>query len=440
MAKLWAIVRREYTERVRTKWFLWGSLVGPLFFSLMIFLPAYLARRGGPSAGTSDIVVIDATGRAMGARVAEAVRAAVQETAGGTTVATPRVRTVDAAGLSSAEALAARQVMRKERQGYLVLDAQTLAGDSAHYVGRNASSLADMNRVENAVRQAVLAYQLEAQGVSAARVDSLTRKRLQLGTERLTEKGRGRANEASITFAFTMAFLLYMAIVLYGQAVLRGVLEEKTSRVAEVVVSSVKPETLLAGKVIGVGAVGLTQMAIWVVVTGYIGSYAAPFLRAANNPMAARPSGATLAAAMPDISLGVILLIILFFLLGYTFYSSLYGAMGSTVNSEQEAQQALMPLFFLIIGSALLIQPVMMNPSSNLARVASIVPFSAPIIMPLRMSLVAVPPLEMALTIALLLAACVGAVWVAGRIYRVGLLMYGKRPTFGEMLRWVRAA
>jgi ABC-2 type transport system permease protein len=222
------------------------------------------------------------------------------------------------------------------------------------------------------------------------------------------------------------------------------VLEEKSTRVAEVVVSSVSPETLLAGKVIGVGAVGLTQQIIWVVATIYLGSFAAPIL-ARMVPATSATSVASGAAgmasmSMPDIHVTSLLLILVFFVLGYGVYSSLYAAVGATVNSEQEAQQALAPILVLVVASALLIQPVMLNPTSTLARVASMFPFSAPIIMPLRMSLVPIPPWEMAVAIVGLGVAFVAVIMIAARIYRIGLLMYGKRPTFRELARWVRQA
>ena len=142
--------------------------------------------------------------------------------------------------------------------------------------------------------------------------------------------------------------------------------------------------------------------------------------------------------SMPDVHIGSLLLILLFFILGYGVYSSLYAAVGSTVNSEQEAQQALAPILLLIVSSALFIQPAMLNPTSTLARVASMFPFSAPIIMPLRMSLVPIPPWEMAVAILGLIIAFIAVILLAARIYRVGLLMYGKRPTFAELARWVR--
>jgi ABC-2 type transport system permease protein len=146
------------------------------------------------------------------------------------------------------------------------------------------------------------------------------------------------------------------------------------------------------------------------------------------------------AMSMPDIHLASLLLILLFFVLGYGVYSSLYAAVGASVNSEQEAQQALAPILVLIIASALFSQPVMLNPTNTLARVASMFPLSAPIIMPLRMSLVPIPPWEMAVAVLGLVIAVVAVIWVAARIYRIGLLMYGKRPSFRELARWVRQA
>jgi ABC-2 type transport system permease protein len=301
-----------------------------------------------------------------------------------------------------------------------------------------------MRRLETALRQTTLAQRLEHATLNPALVDSLTRSRLVLTSERLTEQGRGSdaSRRANLVFAVAVAFLLYMSMILYGQTVLRGVLEEKSTRVAEVVVSSVSPETLLAGKVIGVGAVGLTQQIICVVGTVYLGSFLAPILARmapSTDSVAAAPGAGSMAAmSMPDIHITSLLLILVFFVLGYGVYSSLYAAAGATVNSEQEAQQALAPILVLVIASSLLIQPAMMNPTSTLARVASMFPFSAPIIMPLRMSLVPIPPWEMAVAVFGLVVAFVAVIWLAARIYRIGLLMYGKRPTFRELARWVR--
>jgi ABC-2 type transport system permease protein len=450
MDKLWAVIQREYLERVRTKWFVIATVVGPVLFAALLFVPAWLSLRNTSSKGTAEIVIIDATGVGLGERVKAALHSPGATAREPALTGNTQVRVVAPGEVTAAEQAATREVMQKRTQGYLVLDERSVRGDSAHYSGRNASSASDTRRLESAVRQAALVTRLEREGLDPGRIDSLTRPRLQLGTEQLSEQGRRSSGTANSIFAVAIAFLLYTSILLYGQNVLRSVIEEKQSRVAEVVVSSIKPETLLAGKVIGVGAVGLTQQIVWVLATAYIGSWVAPFLvrmgsapsgaPGADSLPAAAGGGPAIAASLPSVSAGTIALILTFFLLGFLFYSSLYAAVGSTVNSEQEAQQAVGPIMILVIGSAILIQPVMMNPASGLARVASILPFSAPIIMPLRMTLTSVPALDMVLSIGGLIVACVGAVWLAARIYRVGLLMYGKRPTVGEMMRWVRYA
>ena len=443
MAKLWAVIQREYLERVRTKWFVIATILGPVLFAALLFLPAYLAMRNSASRATADIVIVDATGVGLGERVRAALGTAGSSPREPALTGDTRVRVVPPSELAAAESLATREVMQKRAQGYLVLDAGSVRGDSAHYSGRNAASVTDTRRIEAAVRQAALAVRLEREGIDPARIDSLTRPRLRLGTEQLADRGRTGSGQANSIFAIAVAFLLYTSILLYGQNVLRSVIEEKQTRVAEVVVSSVRPETLLAGKVIGVGAVGLTQQVIWLAATAYIGSWVAPLLMRMGSARAGTaPSGGgpALAASMPSVSAGSIALIFAFFLLGFLFYSALYAAVGSTVNSEQEAQQAVGPIMILVIGSAVMIQPVLLNPTSGLARAASLIPFSAPIIMPLRMSITAVPAGDFAISIAGLVLACLAAVWLAARIYRVGLLMYGKRPTLRELVRWVRYA
>lgn len=440
-AKLWAVIRREYLERVKTRAFILGCVLGPVFIAGVLFVPAWLSLRN-LRADRANLIVIDATGAGLGQRLRANLDSA------STTPNAPNtidVRVTAPDGIAAAESLATKAVVAKEFDGYVVLDASTMRGERARYAGRKATAVGEMRRLETALRQTTLAQRLEQATLNPALVDSLTRSRLELQSEPLTEKGRGSdaSRQANLMFAVAVAFLLYMSMILYGQLVMRGVLEEKSTRVAEVVVSSVSPETLLAGKVIGVGAVGLTQQIIWVIGTVYVGSYVAPILArmapSTNAATAGTPGAAGLGAmSMPDIHIASLLLILLFFILGYGVYSSLYAAVGASVNSEQEAQQALAPILVLIIASAIFIQPVMLNPTSTLARVASMFPFSAPIIMPLRMSLVPIPPWEMAVAIVGLAVAFVAVILLAARIYRVGLLMYGKRPTFRELARWVR--
>jgi ABC-2 type transport system permease protein len=220
--------------------------------------------------------------------------------------------------------------------------------------------------------------------------------------------------------------------VIYGQTIMSGVLEEKTTRVAEVVMSSVPTDTLLAGKVLGVGAVGLTQQVIWIVTTYVLLKLRAPIMEKLGAP--------TMSFTLPDVSLGAGIIFLLFFLLGFVFYSSLYAAVGASVNSESEARQAASPLMIMIVSTAVFIQPVLLNPTGTTAQVLSLVPFSSPIIMPIRMAVTGVAPLELTASLVFLAIGCFAALWLASRIYRVGLLMYGKRPTLREMAKWVSYA
>lgn len=425
MAKLWAIIKREYLERVRTKWFIFATIFGPVFFGAMIIIPALLAKKSKATAEFTNTRILDATTTGIGQRIAEAI----SRTRPLGSNAPPQVVVVKPGELTAAESTATHQVMSKHVSGYLVVDVRTLSGEEIRYAGRNATSLGDMERMRAVVKDALLAQRLEQAGIDSSRVRDLTFIPLQLNTERITDKGRGGSGTVSIVFAGAIAFLLYMSIVLYGQNVLRGVLEEKTTRVAEVVVSSVPPETLLAGKVLGVGAVGLTQQVLWVITT--------VIMFKLRGPLLAKFGISTMPFALPEISIGLALLLLLFFVLGFIFYSSLYAAVGATVNTEQEAQQAVQPMLILLVTTAIFINPILLNPTSKLATVMSLLPFSAPIIMPLRLSLGSVPWYELTGSLVGVALACWGATWLAARIYRVGLLMYGKRPTLREMGRWL---
>ena len=427
MGKLWAVIKREYIERVRTKWFIIATVFGPLLFAALMIVPAWLTIKTKSAADISSTMIIDATNTGLGAKVAESLRGF-----GSGPQRTPEVRVVAPSELTEAESLATAEVMREERSGYVVLDHQTVAGESARYAGRHASSLTAMEAVENAVEKTVLAYRFEAEGISAEKARELTAGQLRFRTERITDEGRGGSGAVSAFFGLGIAFLLYMSIILYGQNILRGVIEEKTTRVAEVVVSSVRPETLLAGKVLGVGAVGLTQQLVWVATVVTFLTYRVQIFDLFGIP--APPF------VMPGVSAGDGLLLLLFFVLGFVFYAALFAAVGAMVNSDQEAQQAAQPVMLMLVAAAIFIQPVTFNPTGGLATTMSWLPFSSPIIMPLRLSIINVPTSELIGSLIVLLLSCLLVVWLAARIYRVGLLMYGKRPTLKELGHWIRYA
>ncbi|MBW7933083.1 MAG: ABC transporter permease [Gemmatimonadaceae bacterium] len=428
MAKLWTVIKREFLERVRNKWFIVVTVFGPIFFGVIMVLPAYLSVRGMRDVKVNDIRILDATGVGLGDRVATRLAGGPMGDAKAT-----QVVVLTAPELAAAESLATKDVIAKVRRGYLVLDSLTLQSQKASYAGRNASSIGEMESIQSAVRGALLGQRLEQEGLDPKRVEALTRLKVDMKAERITDKGRGGSGIGSAIFGFLIAFLLYMMIVLYGQAILRGVLEEKTTRVAEVIVSSVSPDVLLAGKVIGVGAVGLLQQLIWLGSAVLLYQFRVPIFLKLGMPAAP-------AIPLPQVPPTLIAALVLFFVLGYGLYASLFAAVGAMVSSQEDANQAAQPVVMLLVFSIIFAQPVMMNPTSRLAEVASWIPFSAPVIMPIRMSSISVPWYELAATIAGVAITGALCVWLSARIYRVGLLMYGKRPSLKELGRWIRQA
>lgn len=429
MAKLIAVIKREYLERVRSKWFLLSTILGPFFFGVIFIVPMVISSRTHSSPDLSHIVILDATGTQLGNRVARTL-------AGGITgeVSRADVRVVTPSTLAAAESTATHEVMRVNDPmlGYLVLDSATIAGKAERYAGRNASTLVDVNEIEDAVRRSLLAQRLEREGLDSSRIRTLTEVNLEMKSERLTERGREVGGIASTVFSYVIAFVLYMMLVIYGQQILRGVMEEKTSRVAEVVIASVSTDTLLAGKVIGVGAASLTQIVAWALTTAAVYE--------GRGVILSRFGVGSMSIPMPHLGLVAGVLLLLFFVLGFIFYAALFAAMGSTVSNEQDVQQASLPIMLMLIASIVFVQPILLDPTSTFSKVMSWLPFSAPILMPLRMTLVQVRWYELTATLVGLLAGCVLATWLAARIYRVGMLMYGKRPSFRELARWVRRA
>ena len=438
MGKLMAVIKREYVERVRTKWFIITTLFGPIFFLGISVVPGLLTVRSMRDAQVTDFRILDATGTGLGARMARTLKDRelnnpLRKVIGGASpvsVVEPKILTLAQAQVAEAETTATRAVMNGETRGYLVLDSATVATAKARYAGKNASSLGEMTQIESALRAALLMQRLETAGITGARADSLARVRADVATERITSQGRGGSGLVSAIFGFLIAFLLYMMIILYGQNILRGVLEEKTTRVAEVVISSISPETLLAGKVIGVGAVGLTQQLVWLGFGVGISAY--------GMGMANAMGVGTF--ALPQVTAFQMVCLVLYFLLGYTFYAALFAAVGAMCNSQEEATQAAQPVMMLLVASIILVQPIMTQPTGTMATVMSLLPFSSPIIMPLVMSGTQVPLWQVSASLGMLFLACLGSIWVSARIYRVGLLMTGKRPSLKELVRWVRYA
>jgi ABC-2 type transport system permease protein len=262
--------------------------------------------------------------------------------------------------------------------------------------------------------------------------------RLNLETTKVTE-GRvtGESGETSFLLAYIVDMFMYISLLLYGVQVMSSVIEEKSSRIIEVLVSSLTPFELLMGKVIGVGAVGLLQLGIWAGTGLYITKSLA---RPAVDVTAGGADAAQAGFNMPNVTPDLIVVILVFFLLGFFLYSGLYAAIGSMCSTQQEAQQSATPVTMIVVTGMIFMFSLINEPSGTVARVVTFIPFFTPLVIPVRYAISPLPLAEVALGALVLIVSIVGVVWLAGRIYRVGILSYGKKPSFKELWRWVRTA
>lgn len=423
MRKVWVVVRREFVEKVRNKWFVISTLLGPVLMGLAMFLPAYLLTK---QTGERRVAVVDASSDAFGRRVADALDAAEMIQARYLAAALDAVEEV-------ADSLA-REVGAKSIDGFLLVTDQTVSDGRAEYRGANVSSQTDMASVRRQLQDVVLTERLERVGVDPALV-AVARIPVDLRTINIRGgKTTEQTGEAAFVLAYVMWFVLYIALVLYGQLVAGAVVEEKSSRIIEVLVSSLRPFQLLSGKVLGVGAVGLFQLLIWATMAKVLIDQQGFFLKLFGMDV---PGGR--AFGLPEVPLDMIAVLLLYFVLGFFLYATMFAAVGAMSSSEADMRQAQQPVIIMIVIPALLAFGALNDADGTIAFWLTIVPLSSPIAMPIRWGVSAVPIGELALSVALLALTTVGVTWVAARIYRVGILMYGKRPGLKELVRWVRA-
>jgi ABC-2 type transport system permease protein len=409
------VARREYLERVRSKAFMVATVLGPIILGGMMLIPALAARKAG---GSLRVAVLDADGVLR----QPVERALASITEGGT----PRflLRPAPSGPFAPARQQLQEQVLRGDLDGYLFLPAGALDSSQAEFHGRSVSAVMEMRLLERALAEAFMRVRLTREGLDPSHL-SLIMRDVDLKTMRLSDQGAREDRGAGFLFSTVLLFAIYTSVFMWGQALMTSVIEEKTNRVVEVMVSSVSPETLLAGKMLGVGAAGLTQLMAWATTVGLIGLYVGG-------------SAAAGGARVPEVGAGVLVAFVGFFLLGFFLYGSLYAAVGAAVNSMQEAQNLILPLLLPVIMAMMFFPMVLRSPDSTLSVALSLVPLMAPLIMFLRISVLMPPLWQVALSVLLTLLAIWGVIWTAARIYRVGILMYGKRPTFPEIVRWVR--
>lgn len=440
MNKVWAVIRREFLERVRTKAFILGTLLFPVFLAAMTVLPALLLT--GDS-GTKRVALVDGAGGGFGAKVEAAMRAA---RIGEGDEATPRydlVRVVapgeqlEQARDSLIGLTALGQDAAASFDGVLVVDEAALAAGRLTYFGDDVSSPRAMGELQSLLRPVVTRERLEREGVDPVLVMRAIGP-VQLATQKVAN-GRltGQSGDATFAVAYAMGFILYIALLMYGMQVMTSIIEEKSNRIMEVLASSMTPFQMLLGKVIGVGAVALLQLSIWAGVAYGVTTYRASLLGLFGVDAAA---SANLAGLIPSLPGALLVVFLAFFVLGFLLYSAMFAAVGSMCNTIQETQQAQTPVMMLIILGLMTMFALLNNPNSDMARVLSFIPFWSPFVIPVRYSMSPVPLPTLLLSAAATLAGMLAIVWVAARIYRIGILSYGKRATFKDVWRWMRTA
>ena len=324
--------------------------------------------------------------------------------------------------------------------------------------GTKQAGLSLNKRISSDIEELIRNQKLKESGIAQKDLDKLNTS-VEIDTKKIAETGAEENSSAgaSTVIAFIAGILMFMFIMLYGVQVMRGVIEEKTSRIIEVIISSVKPFQLMMGKIIGIALVGLTQFILWIVLTFSIATVASSILidkqdlkEMAKTSQNANqnPTNSTIDTAkqnpildiqksLAGLDIGKIVTVFIFFFIGgYLFYSALYAAIGSAVDNETETQQFMMPVMMpLMLSYALSLSVVTNDPYGDIAFWLSMIPFTSPIAMVVRLPY-GVPNWELALSMVLLVVGFIGTVWIASRIYRVGILMYGKKITFKEMFKW----
>lgn len=411
------IVAREYLERVKRKSFIISTILMPLFMVAMMALPTVLMVMSGPE--ECRIGVIDDSGK-----IAQTLQ-------GGDEISFTTItdQSFDQAKESS------------EFDAFLVIGPDVVANPNASitFYTQGAPSIQTEQFVSSQIENTIETIRINNSGVENLRdIMKSVKAEVEMKTFRLDkEEETETSSMLSYGMGFMATFILYMFIMLYGNMVMNSIIEEKNNRVLELVVTSVNPTWLMMGKIIGVGLVAVTQMLVWAAIIMIGSGWVLPML----TSMAAGADGSMMAAMsqLTDLAfMGQYLLYLILFLIGgYFFYASIYAAIGSAVDNLQDASQLQTVAILPIILAFVISMSVVNDPNSSLAMWTSFIPFTSPMVMMARMPF-GIDGWQMAVSLVLLYAGFVGMVWVAAKVYRVGIFMYGKKPTFGDLIRWIR--
>ena len=432
-----AVVRREFILRVKSKWFLLSTLGLPVLIVGLGVLSAFLAVRGATDAGEERrlIGVADPAGLIGDLLVEElladsldAVRAEDMEE-----LAIDQARSrLSGSSYDLLMMIPRSESRRSAEMPGATPDADEGAGDDGRTTLLARASVPSVieGSVRGALQRASVRARLRSIGVQSIDPGALLQ-RTSFDVINVTESGEARSQDIYRALSFGIAFFFYFILLIYGQMIVRAILEEKQSDIVEIMVSSLRPWELMLGKIVGVGAVGIAQMAVWALV----------FALAAVYGLTAGAS--TLAEAGIDIASipipwGTLVLMFFFLVFGYLLYAGMFAGAGATISNEHDAQQVMLPITMLIILPFIATQGVIQSPNAGWGVILSLVPFFSPLVMPARLFATSVPVWQWLVSLVLLGVFVFGAAWVAGRIFRVGILMKGQRANLPQVLRWIR--
>ncbi|MBE6200707.1 MAG: ABC transporter permease [Rikenellaceae bacterium] len=435
MGKIRIIAAREFNERVRKKSFIITTILMPLFFVALMFVPALMMNI--KSDDVKEVIVVDQSGL-IGDRLQP----------DGQLTFTPSDR--------SFEELRNQQ---NEVFGILVVGQDIATNPSNLQLFAYESSTINIETaITDQVRTIIESEKLKEYNIED--IDAILeaiKTPVSIQVKQLNESGEAQESSSilNIALAYIFGFLIYMFVFLYGNMVLQGVIEEKSTKVMEVMVSSVKPFQLMMGKILGIASVAVTQFVIWVVFILVIGAGAMSLIGGSEAVAAAAQGGAGVDPAALGVSMdselasiiatvtapGYLLRILggflIYFIGGYLLYAAMFAAVGSAVDNEKDTNNLQLPITIPLMLALFVMLSAMQEPHGPLAFWFSMIPFTSPIVMMVRLPY-GVPGWELALSIGLLIVTFVATVWLAGKIYRVGVFMYGKKPTFRELLKWAR--
>jgi len=405
MHNVFLIAKREYLERIRTKAFLLSTILIPLLMGGGLVISTLSAAK---TKSASHVAIVSSN-----QTLAEDLKTELED---------PKrsdMKVDVTAPTAETRAALDHNLAEKTLDGYLWIAPAANPADRPvfTYYGRSKADIATQGTIESALRTVLLREGLVHHGITSAEVEKLL--------QPVDIQSAGGSALTSFLSAYIMFFLMYFVVMLYGMNVARSIIEEKTSRVFEVLLSTITPDEILAGKIIGVGSVGLSQIILWLATAVILTSTSVLASFAGNG-------------AHISLSMAQIVFFLIYFVLGFLLYSSIAAALGAMVNSEQELQQLNMFLVMPLAVCMFSLGVVITNPSGLISTVISLIPFCTPLIMYFRISLQMPPAWQIALSLVLMIATNYGILWVASRIYRVGILMYGKKPNLPEILRWLK--